>query len=184
MTPYRHDGKAGADAFFIKGMGEALVAMRKASSDSDPLVIFYAFKQSEVGEDGITSAGWASFLQAVVDGGLSVDGTWPIRTEATNALKANINALASSIVLVCRKRAASAPTATRPDFLRALKQELPEAIDAIRKAGVGPVDMPQSVIGPGMGVFTRFARVLEDDDSLMSVKTALALINRISGWIS
>jgi putative DNA methylase len=89
------------------------------------------------------------------------------------------NALASSIVLVCRKRAADAPISTRADFIRTLRKELPEAIDDIRKAGVGPVDMQQSVIGPGMGVFSRYAKVLEDDDSAMSVKTALALINRV-----
>ena len=70
-------------------------------------------------------------------------------------------------------------TVTRADFIRALKREMPDAIDDIRKAGVGPVDMQQSVIGPGMGVFTRYAKVLEDDDSAMSVKTALALINRV-----
>ena len=89
------------------------------------------------------------------------------------------NALASSIVLVCRKRISSAPIVTRAEFVRALKRELPEAIDAIRKAGVGPVDMQQSVIGPGMGVFSRYAKVLEDDDSNMPVKTALSLINRV-----
>jgi putative DNA methylase len=91
----------------------------------------------------------------------------------------NANALASSIVLVWRKRAQSAPIVTRAEFIRTLKREMPEAIDDIRKAGVGPVDMQQSVIGPGMGIFTRFAKVLEDDDSAMTVKTALALINRV-----
>ncbi len=178
-TPYRHGGREGAEAFFMAGMGEALTAMRKAATSSEPLAIYYAFKQAEAGEDGITSAGWASFLQAVVDAGLNVDGTWPLRTEATNALKANMNALASSVVLVCRKRLADAETVTRADFIRALKREMPTAIDAIRKAGVGPVDMQQSVIGPGMGVFSRHAKVLEDDDSAMSVKTALAVINRV-----
>ena len=178
-TQYRHGGRDQAEAFFMLGMSEALVAMRKAAVDDMPLAIFYAFKQSEAAEDGITSAGWASFLQAVVDAGLAVDGTWPMRTEATNALKAGINALASSIVLVCRKRAPDAPAATRAEFIRALKREMPEAIAAIRRAGVGPVDMQQSVIGPGMGVFTRFAKVLEDDDSAMPVKTALSLINRV-----
>ncbi|MDA8248393.1 MAG: DUF1156 domain-containing protein, partial [Rhodospirillales bacterium] len=183
-TPYRHDGRAGADAFFMKGMGKALVAMRKAAADREPLAIYYAFKQSEIGEDGIVSAGWASFLQAVVDAGLAVDGTWPVRTEGSGRLIAkDANALASSIVLVCRKRGEAAQTVTRAEFIRALKREMPEAVDKIRKAGVGPVDMPQSVIGPGMGVFTRFARVLEDDDSAMGVKTALALINRVWGEI-
>jgi putative DNA methylase len=164
----------------MKGMGVALKAMRVAATDSEPLAIFYAFKQSEIADDGITSAGWASFLQAVVAADLAVDGTWPMRTEHPNRLRNQIsNALASSIVLVCRKRAANAPIITRAEFIRALKREMPEAIDDIRKAGVGPVDMQQSVIGPGMGVFTRYGKVLEDDDSVMSVKTALSLINRV-----
>lgn len=89
------------------------------------------------------------------------------------------NALASSIVLVWRKRFPDAPVIARADFVRALKRELPDAIEAIREAGVGPVDMQQSVIGPGVGVFSRHAKVLEDDDSAMTVKTALALINRV-----
>lgn len=178
-TPYRHGGREGAEAFSWPAWGEALTAMKKAATGSEPLAIYYAFKQAEAGEDEITSAGWASFLQAVVDAGLNFDGTWPLRTEATNALKANMNTLASSVVLVCRKRLANAETITRADFIRALKREMPTAIDAIRKAGVGPVDMQQSVIGPGMGVFSRHAKVLEDDDSAMSVKTALAVINRV-----
>ncbi|WP_025032483.1 DUF1156 domain-containing protein [Bradyrhizobium sp. DOA9] len=179
-TPYRHGGKDEAEAFFMQGMGEALTAMRNAATDAEPLAIYYAFKQSEVAQDGVTSAGWASFLQAVVDAGLGVDGTWPIRTELANRMIGkDANALASSIVLVCRKRTSEASVVTRADFVRALKRELPEAIDAIRKAGVGPVDMQQSVIGPGMGIFSRHARVLEDDDSAMTVKTALTLINRV-----
>ena len=183
-TPYRHGGKEEAEAFFMQGMGEALTAMRKAATDAEPLTIYYAFKQSELAAEGVTSAGWASFLQAVVDAGLAVDGTWPVRTELANRMIAkDSNALASSIVLVCRKRGEAAQTVTRAEFIRALKREMPEAVDKIRKAGVGPVDMPQSIIGPGMGVFTRFARVLEDDDSAMGVKTALALINRVWGEI-
>jgi len=171
-TPYRHGGKAQAEGFFMRGMGEALSAMQAAATDGEPLTIYYAFKQSEVGDGGVTSAGWASFLQAVVDGSLVVDGTWPIRTErGARSIGIGTNALASSIVLVCRKRPADAPTITRADFIRLLKRELPPAISAIRRAGVGPVDMQQSVIGPGMGVFSRHARVLEDDDSAMSVKT-------------
>jgi putative DNA methylase len=154
--------------------------MRKAATDSEPITIYYAFKQSEADEDGVTSAGWASFLQAIVDADLSVDGTWPIRTELANRMIGKgANALASSIVLVCRKRLSDAGVITRADFIRALKREMPSAIEAIRKAGVGPVDMQQSVIGPGMGVFSRHERVLEDDDSAMGVKTALALINRV-----
>ncbi|MDE2342678.1 MAG: DUF1156 domain-containing protein [Betaproteobacteria bacterium] len=179
-TAYRHGGRDQAEAFFMKGMGEALIAMRNAATDSEPLAIYYAFKQSEIAEDGVISPGWSSFLQAVIDAGLVVDGTWPLRTEmATRMVATGTNALASSIVLVCRKRQKDASIVTRGEFLRALKRELPNAIDDIRKAGVGPVDMQQSVIGPGMGVFSRHAKILEDDDSAMSVKTALALINRV-----
>jgi putative DNA methylase len=161
-------------------MADALSSMKRVSVADIPLAIYYAFNQSEAAEEGIISFGWASFLQAVVDTGLSVDGTWPLRTESAGRLRAqSSNALASAIVLVCRKRPADADVTTRADFIRVLKRELPEAIDDIRKAGVGPVDMQQSVIGPGMAVFTRFAKVLEDDDSTMNVKTALALINRV-----
>jgi len=179
-TPYRHGGKESAEGFFMKGMGDALIAMRQAATDSEPLAIYYAFKQSEAAQDGVTSAGWSSFLQAVVDAGLVVDGTWPMRTESAGRLIGNkANALASSIVLVCRKRTADAKVITRADLVRLLRRELPEAIDDIRTAGVGPVDMQQSVIGPGMGVFSRHAKVLEDDDSAMPVKAALSLINRV-----
>jgi putative DNA methylase len=179
-TPYRHGGKAEAEAFFMRGMAEALAAIGNAASDSEPLAIYYAFKQSEAAQDGVTSAGWSSFLQAIIDSGLSVDGTWPLRTELTSRMiGSGTNALASSIVLVCRKRLAEATVVTRADFIRALKRDMPTAIDAIRKAGVGPVDMQQSVIGPGMGIFSRHAKVLEDDDTAMDVKTALAVINRV-----
>ena len=179
-TPYRHGGHEAAEAFFMKGMGEALTAMRNAATEAEPLTVYYAFKQSEASEEGITSAGWGSFLQAVVDAELVVDGTWPIDTEKKGrSVGIGANALASSVVLVCRKRKSDAQVVTRPDFIRALKREMPAAIDAIRKAGIGPVDMQQSVIGPGMGVFSRHARVLEDDDTAMSVRTALAVINRV-----
>jgi len=177
---YRHGGKTEAEAFFMNGMSHALKAVCLASTDEEPLAIYYAFKQSEVAEEGLTSAGWASFLQAVIDAGLAVDGTWPLRSEQSGRMRGiGSNALASSIVLVCRKRDSKARVATRAELVRTLKAELPQAIADIRKAGVGPVDMQQSVIGPGMGVFSRYAKVLEDDDSSMPVKTALSLINRV-----
>lgn len=119
-------------------------------------------------------------MQAVVDTGLLIDGTWPVRTErGARTIASGTNALASSIVLVCRTRSDRSGVITRSDFLRALRRELPAARERLRDDGVSPVDMPQSIIGPGMGVFTRYASVLEDDDSVMSVRTALALINRV-----
>jgi putative DNA methylase len=176
--PYRHDSQAAADEFFMHGAARALDAMRQTAMDTFPLTIFYAFKQSESTDEGTTSSGWATFLQGVVDSKLVIDGTWPLRTELIGNLKVRTNSLASSVVLVCRKRAAGASTTTRAAFVRALRRELPNAVATIRRAGVGPVDMQQSVIGPGMGVFTRYAAVLEDDDRHMTVRTALSLINR------
>jgi len=177
--PYRHGGKEQAEAFFLKGMKKALAGIAKATADA-PATIFYAFKQSELSEEGITSAGWASFLQAVTDSGLAVDGTWPIRSELGNRMIASgTNALASSIVLVCRHRAASATTVTRSDFLRALRREMPEAIAEIRRAGVGPTDIQQAAIGPGIGIFTRYTQVLNTDGTPLLVKDALKLINQV-----
>ncbi|MGE0531707.1 MAG: DUF1156 domain-containing protein [Hyphomonadaceae bacterium] len=178
-TQYRHGGKKEAEAFFMDGMSRALKTMHDAADSPTPLAIYYAFKQSEAAGDGITSSGWSTFLQAVVDSNLAVDGTWPIRTEATNALKAGINALASSIVLVCRRRDKQARSIERDEFKRVLRRELPDSIANIRAAGVGPVDMAQAAIGPGMGVFTRFAGVLESSGERMQVKDALKLINEV-----
>ena len=145
-TPYRHGGKEEAEEFFLEGMGKALAIMRTAARDVEPLAIYYAYKQSEVTGGSTASPGWATFLQAMVNAGLVIDGTWPVRTEGAGRLVGKgANALASSIVLACRKRSATASTLTRADFVRALKREMPEAIDDIRKAGVGPVDMQQSV---------------------------------------
>lgn len=124
--------KERAEAFFMHGMSEALIAMREAATDDEPLAVYYAFKQSEVADEGFVSPGWASFLQAVVDAGLSVDGTWPLRTESAGRLIGRgANALASSIVHVCRKRDVNAPIVSRADFLRALRREMPEAVDKI-----------------------------------------------------
>lgn len=172
-----------AEREFMFGMSQALTAMRKAASPEVPLAIYYAFKQSEKSDDGVTSAGWATFLQAVVDAGLLVDGTWPIRSEATNALKAGMNALASSIVLICRPRPETARTTNQREFMSELRRELPEAIGRMRAAGIHPVDIPQAALGPGMKVFSQYAVVREADDSRMSVGRAITLINQVRGEI-
>ena len=178
-TPYRHGGAAAAEEFFLDGMTAAITRIADRSESLLPTTIYYAFKQSEVEKEGISSTGWATFLQSVISAGFSVLGTWPVRTESPGRLIAKgTNALANSVVLVCRKRKTSAETITRAEFIRALKRELPPAIAELQAANIAPADMPQSAIGPGMGVFSRHAAVLEADDSPMSVKTALQLINR------
>jgi putative DNA methylase len=178
-TPYRHEGKEAAERFFEEGIGLAIKNMRQASILDAPLAIYYAFKQSEAAKDGVSSTGWATFLQGVFDAGLVIDGTWPMRSELSNRMIASgTNALASSIVLVCRKRPADAPITTRAAFLAALKRELPAALKLLQAGNIAPVDLAQASIGPGMGIFTRHAKVLEADDTPMTVKTALQLINQ------
>ena len=178
-TPYRHGGKQAAESFFLHGMSKAIANMARQSSPDYPATIYYAFKQREIAQEGISSTGWATFLQAVLEAGYAVVGTWPMRTEMANRMIASgTNALANSVVLVCRKREGSAETISRAEFIGALKRELPPAIEELQKANISPADMPQSAIGPGMGIFSRCEAVLEADDSPMIVKTALQLINR------
>lgn len=177
--PFRHGSSEDAENFFLSGMSEAISKMCDASSDDYPAAIYYAFKQSEILQDGISSKGWATFLEAVIRAGYSINGTWPIRSEQTYRMRAaGSNALANSVVLVCRKRPMAAGSITRAEFIRALKRELPPAIAELQAANIAPADMPQSAIGPGMGVFSRYKAVLEADDSPMTVKAALQLINR------
>ena len=182
---YRHGGQEGAGQFFMDGMGQALRNMHRSSADGFPVTLYYAFKQAEVAKEGLTSPGWATFLQAVFEAGYAIDGTWPVRTELPNRTRGlGANALASSIVLVCRKRPERASAITRREFVARLRAELPAALKNIREGGVGPVDIAQAAIGPGMGIFTAASRVLEPDDTPMSVRTAIALVNQVRDEIS
>ena len=185
-TPYRHENSKQAELFFLEGMTQAMQRLSTQAHLAAPITIYYAFRQSETKAGlGTSSTGWETFLEAVHRAGLILTGTWPVRTEGDNrqiGLKAN--ALASSIVLVCRKRPSDAPTASRREFLRELNTVLPEALDEMtRGAGedlspVAPVDLSQAIIGPGMAVFSKYEAVLEADAKPMSVRTALQLINR------
>ncbi|KZW97508.1 DUF1156 domain-containing protein [Aeromonas veronii] len=188
-TPYRHGGKEGAEAFFLDGMGKAIQQLAEQAHPAFPVTIYYAFKQSETKMDGTSSAGWETFLQAVIDAGFAISGTWPMRSEQSERLIGKgTNALASSVVLVCNKRHIDAESISRRQFIRELNRVLPEALDdmtqgsidalGISQSAVAPVDLSQAIIGPGMGIFSKYAAVLEADGSTMSVKTALQLINR------
>ena len=177
-SPYRHGGKGAAEAYFLKGMSQAIANMARQSSDTIPAAIYYAFKQSEIKDEGIISKGWATFLQAVVDAGYAIVGTWPLRTELSNRLRGiGSNALANSVILVCRKRQDDAAILSRSQFIRALKRELPLAIETLQAAHIAPADMPQAALGPGMAIFSGCKAVREADDRPMDVKTALQLIN-------
>jgi putative DNA methylase len=178
-TPYRHGSKEKAETFFLDGMTQAMHRLAEQAHPAFPVTIYYAFKQSESESDtGTASTGWETFLHAVIRAGLAITGTWPVRTEQSAALKATINSLASSIVLVCRQRAASAPTATRREFASALKAELPLALKLLQRGNIAPVDLAQAAIGPGMAIYTRYAKVLDAEGKPVSVRDALALINQ------
>jgi putative DNA methylase len=179
-TAYRHGGKEEAEAFFLAGMTRAIGRIPGRAHPAFPVTIYYAFKQSERDlAGGISSTGWETFLDAVVHSGFSISGTWPMRTErATRSVGIGANALASSVILVCRPRLEDAPIATRRDFLQALRAELPEALRHLQHGNIAPVDLAQSAIGPGMAVYTRFAKVLDADGSALSIRDALGLINQ------
>jgi putative DNA methylase len=178
-TPYRHGSKEKAENFFLDGMTQAMHRLAEQSHPAFPVTIYYAFKQSESEDDsGSVSTGWETFLAAVIRAGFAVTGTWPMRTELANkVIGLNANVLASSIVLVCRKRPATAPTATRREFVAALKAELPAALADLQRGNIAPVDLAQAAIGPGMAVYTRYTQVLDAQGKALSVREALALIN-------
>ena len=180
-TPYRHGGKDAAEEFFLRGMTKALHRLAEQAHSEFPVTIYYAFKQAERKRGtGIASTGWETFLQAVIRSGFAITGTWPMRTELANRMIGrNTNALASSIVLVCRRRPADAPLATRREFLTALRSELPKALQPLQAANIAPVDLAQAAIGPGMAIYTRYGRVLDANGEPMKVREALAMINQI-----
>jgi putative DNA methylase len=179
-TPYRHGGKENAEAFFLSGMTQAMHRLAEHAHPAYPVTIYYAFKQSENDSiDGNASTGWDTFLEAVVQAGFGVSGTWPMRTERSGGFRnKDQNALASSIILVCRKRATDAPTATRREFVTALKTELPQALAHLQRGNIAPVDLAQAAIGPGMAVYTRYAKVLDAEGNPLRVREGLALINQ------
>lgn len=178
-TPYRHGSKEAAEAFFLNGMRSALHKMANGTSSKFPAAIYYAFKQSEVRDEGIASTGWATFLQAVIEAGYTVVGTWPVRTESPGRIIAlGTNALANSVVLVCRRRPTDAGVIYKDEFVRLLRRELPSALRDLLAANIAPSDIPQASIGPGIGIFSQFSEVREGADARMSVKSALQLINR------
>jgi putative DNA methylase len=182
-TPYRHGSKERAEKFFLDGMTAAMHNVAELAHSAFPVTIYYAFKQSETKDGGTSSTGWETFLDAVICAGFALSGTWPMRTERPTGVKVNMNALASSIILVCRRRPDDAPSISRKDFLRELKETLKEALEAMLggeggASPIAPVDLAQAAIGPGMAVYSQYAAVLEANGEPMSVHSALTLINK------
>lgn len=184
-TAHRHGGKEQAEEFFLGGMTKAMNNLAEQAHPAFPTTIYYAFKQSQTTDIGTGNTGWETFLEAVIRAGFAISGTWPMRSEQEfRMVGQGVNALASSIVLVCRKREENAPTISRREFIRELKEELKEAVDAMIGGAEGispvaPVDLAQAVIGPGMAIFSKYSAVLEADGNAMTVHTALIIINGV-----
>ncbi len=178
-NPYRHGGKEKAEVFFLNGMTNAMHQLAEQAHLAFPVTIYYAFKQAETSDyEGTSSTGWETFLEAVIQAGFAITGTWPIRTERDQGLKTGTSVLASSIVLVCRPLHSDAPWATRREFISALNSELPEALIHLQHGNIAPVDLAQAAIGPGMAIYTRYSKVLDAEGKPLSVRDALALINQ------
>lgn len=178
-TPYRHEGSViEAKKFFEDGMLSACQKIYQYARQDIPVTIYYAYKQSDTDIDGTASSGWETMLGAIINAGFTITGTWPMRTEqAYRSISMGANALASSIVLVCRKRPEDVPQTTRRNLISMLRRELRPALQKLQASNIAPVDLAQSAIGPGMAVFSRFKQVLEADGTPMSVRSALKIIN-------
>lgn len=180
----RLGSRGAAQRYFESGMADFMETLTISVPHEIPATVYYAYKATETKDGEIRSTGWDTFLQAVVDAGLQVNATWPLRTELSNRPRSiGSNALASSIVLACRPRQESARPATRGEFIAALRQELPQAVELLQSGTIRPVDMAQSTIGPGIRVFSRYEQVVEADGSPMPVSAALAIINDVLGEV-
>lgn len=190
-TPYRHGSKEKAEHFFLDGMTIAMHNLAEKAHPAFPVTIYYAFKSSDTDDSGTGNIGWETFLSAVLSAGFAITGTWPMRTERDGRMRDNSsNALASSIVLVCKKRSLDAIEVERREFLRELRATMPDALrDMMGTDGVSspiaPVDLAQAAIGPGMEIFSKYKAVLNSDGSQMSVHEAMIEINRqIANYLS
>ena len=185
---FRHGSKEKAKEFFEDGLSKVFQQIRKSAHPDYPFTVYYAFKQTESDDEdsenktnsnSIASTGWETILEALIQSSFAITGTVPLRTELANRMRGQgSNALASSIVLVCRPRPDNATSTTRRQFLNELKRDLPDALKKLQQGNIAPVDLAQASIGPGMAVYSKYAKVLEPDGSAMRVRTALQLINQ------
>ncbi|BAW92197.1 adenine-specific DNA methylase containing azn-ribbon [Actinomyces sp. Chiba101] len=179
-NPYRHGGKDGAKDFFEDGFRAVFARARQGANPDYPMTVYYAFKQSETTADGRTSTGWSTILEGMIGAGWTITATWPMRSERGGRMTGvGTNALASSIVLVLRPRPEDAPMTDRRSLMRELRRTLPDAVETLRSGGIAPVDLAQAAIGPGMSVFSRYARVIGPDGTNMTVSEALTHINTV-----
>ena len=178
-NPYRHDGQENAAKFFVDGFNTVFHRIRRGANPEVPMTVYYAYKQQDNGKDGKTSTGWHTLLDGLIGAGWEVTATWPVRSErGGRMLSVGTNALASSIVLACRPRPGDAPTTTQRAFVQRMKCELPGALRTLMQGDIAPVDLAQAAIGPGIAVFSHYARVRSASGGDIGAREALELINR------
>ena len=177
--PARFDNdKTAAKNFFEDGMFKALQNIYEVARADFPVTIYYAFKQQESEDGGTASTGWETMLTALIRAGFQITATLPMRTERPGRMRDNdSNALASSVVLACRKRPPENKHCDKGEFIRKLKTELKTALTDLQKATIAPVDMAQAAIGPGIGVYSRYERITDMNDNELTVRDALKIIN-------
>jgi putative DNA methylase len=183
-APYRFDGSnEAAKHHFENGLQTAFSKIHGLVDHEYPLTVYYAFKQSEIIIDdqnapSISSTGWETMLEGLIQAGFAINGTWPMRTErGSRTISLGTNALASSIILVCRPRAKNASPTSRREFINDLRKELPDALSEMQSGNIAPVDLAQASIGPGMAVYSRYSKILEPNGDRLTVRTALQIIN-------
>jgi len=178
----RQGGQDAASKYFEDGFKDVFKNIVEKTEADSVLTVYYAFKQTDsVSDDGTSvSTGWETILSALIDSGLAITATWPVKTEGAGRIRSiGSNALASSIVLACRRRATNAEVLTRRNFVSTLKSQLPSSLLELQQGSIAPVDLAQAAIGPGMAIFSAYSKVVEVDGSDMTVKTALAIINQV-----
>jgi putative DNA methylase len=174
---------------FEAGFRKSFSALRERMASDFPLTVYYAFKQDDEEDDWgeevqpersvDLTTGWETLLEALIGAGFQITATWPVRASQQWRIRAmSSNALASYIVLACRPRTADARETDRRSFVADLKRELPLALRHLQQGNIAPVDFAQAAIGPGMGVYSRYGRILESKGTPMTVRTALSLINQ------
>lgn len=180
-NPYRHDGKDGAEEFFVNGFNRVFARVRSTANTTVPMTVYYAYKEQEDGKDGTSSTGWYTLLDGLIRTGWEITATWPVRTEGAGRMIARgTNALMTSNVLACRPRPADAPATTRRAFIAELRSELPDALRKLMQGEIGAADLDQAAYGPGIAIFSRYSRVRESDGTDMTVQQALGLINEVT----
>ena len=180
-----HGDRAAAHRHFETLLRQAFEHIKQVHDHRYPLTIYYGYQQverSKRGDAGAPGTAWEALLESLIGAGLRITATWPLRTERPEGVKKGTKALASSVLLVCRPTAGDGSVqsvATVGELRRALRSELPGAVRLLQQGNIAPLDLVQAAIGPGMGVYTRYQRVLAADGSHLGVREALAMINEV-----